>query len=189
MKLKDSSRTTVGGNLDEVGGTSPERVINDYKKLEIQEIFIRTREYMSVRLQIFSIIGSAHFITLGFAFAYQKIGILFIAIVLLIALIVIDKNLKGVKAALELRGLQLEDQFADEPETSLLHVVVAVSAGNRNWIDRLKAINSIKDPRERIMALRGGMLGYSMTLMVPLILCLIETGIGIGVWISGWSLF
>lgn len=189
MKLKDSSLNAIGGKLDGARKADPAHLINEYKKLEIQEIFIRTREYMNVRLQIFSMIGSAHLITLGFAFAYQKIGILIIAIGLLIALIIIDKNLKSVRAALELRGLQLEDQFADEPESSLLHIVIAVSAGNKNWIERLKAINSIKDPQQRIQALRGRLLGYSITLLVPLILCLIEIGLGIGVWLSGWRLF
>jgi hypothetical protein len=166
-----------------------EQLTVEYRKLEMQEIFIRTREYINIRLQIYSLLGSAHFLTLGFAFAYQKISILGIAIVLLIALIIVDKNLKSVKAAFELRGMQLEDLYATDPETSLLHIVVAVSSSSRKWAEKLRAVNSIRDPQERIRTLRGTLLGYSGTLVFPMILCLIEIGLGISVWLSGWKIF
>jgi len=162
--------------------------IDDYHKLEIEEIFIRTREHTNQRSQIFSFLGTAHLIALGIALTNQKISILILAISLPIALIIIDHGLKRSLASVELRGLQLEDLYAPDPETALQHLSISVGPINPKKILELKSINSLKEPQEKILALRRVRLGMTGSIGLPL-LVILEIGMTLSFWLSGWKVF
>src|SRR5512147_614347 len=101
--------------------------IDDYHKLEIEEIFTRTRDHLSRRAQIYSFLATAHLVTLGLALTNQKVSLLILAISLPIILAIIDYGLKRSLASVELRGLQLEELYAPDPELALLHLSISVS--------------------------------------------------------------
>jgi hypothetical protein len=125
---------------------------------------------------------------LGLAFSNQRIIILVVAIIPLIALMVIDQGLRRTEAAVELRGLILENKYAPDADTALLHLLIAVSHTSSNWVERLNAFNNIKDLDKRIMVLRRTRPGLPSAVVIPL-LAFIEIGLGVSLWVAGWKLF
>lgn len=162
--------------------------IDDYHRLEIEEIFTRTREHRNQRAQIYSFFGTAHLVVLGLAFNTQKISLMILAISLPMVLIIIDYGLKRALASVELRGLQLEELYAPDPEIAILHLSIAVSPVSAKRILKLKAINSIKDSEERISELRKMRPGFPSSIAIPL-LVIFEIGMAVSFWFSGWKVF
>ena len=162
--------------------------IDDYHRLEIEELFTRTREHRNQRAQIYSLLGTGHVFALGLAFNNQTIGIMMLAIALPVALIIIDNTLKRALAAVELRGLQLENLYAPDPKTALMHVSIAASPWSSKRISDLTAIDKIKDPEKQMIALRKTGTGFTSSIALPL-LVIIEIGMTISLWLSGWGLF
>jgi len=162
--------------------------IDDYHKLEIEEIFTELREYVNRRTQNYSFIGTAHLITLGLAFTSQKVSILILALIFPIALIIIDRRLRRSRAVAELRGLELESIYAPDPDFALLHLLIGASRSSSKHISKLKTFNKIKEPDKLILALRKTQPG-SISFIALLIVLAIEIGLAISLSISGWSMF
>jgi len=162
--------------------------IDEYHKMEIEEIFSRTREHRSQRSQIYSFLGTAHLVLLGLAFNNQKISLLVLATSLIVALIVVDYSLKRTLATLELRGMQLESLYAPDPDMALIHLSVATSYISSKQYERLKAINDIKELDGRVSALRRARPGLSGSIFLPL-LVILQIGMAISLWNSGWKIF
>ena len=161
--------------------------ISEYHKLEIVEVFTNIRENTNLRLQTFSFLGTAHLVVIGLALTNKKISILVIAILILIVLIGVDKIRKRTQAAFEYRGLQLEDKYAPDPETALVHLSTSVTPNSRQWTKALNDVTHQELLSDKINALRKVPLGMAGTVVIPLIITL-EIGIGVGLWFSGWSL-
>lgn len=162
--------------------------IDDYHKLEIEEIFTSMREQGNRRTQIFSFLGTAHLVTLGLAFNNQRVSILILAIIFPIALIIIDRSLKRSRVAAELRGLELESMYAPDSEFAFLHILIGASRSSSKHIEELRAINKIKEPDRRIILLRRIRPGLTPYIAV-LLLIIIEIGVAISLYFSGWSIF
>ena len=163
--------------------------IDDYHKLEIQEIFTRLREHGNRRTQIYSFMITAHLITLGLAFTNQKVSIMILALIFPIAFIIIDGNLRKSRTAAELRGLELESLYAPDPEFAFLHLLIGASPPSSKHINELRNINKIREPESLIFALRKFQSGSISSYIALLIILATEIGLAISLTVSGWSIF
>ena len=161
--------------------------IDDYHKMEIEQIFIRLREHGNRRTQIYSFLGTAHLLTLGLALTNQRVSILILAIIFPIALMMIDRILKRSRVAAELRGLELESLYAPDPEFAFLHILIGASRSSSKYIGDLIAINQIKDPGRRITELRRIRPGR-LPFIALLLIIIVEIILAISFWSSGWSM-
>jgi len=160
----------------------------DYHKMEIEEIFARTRALTNLRVQILTFFGTVSLTTLGFALGNQKAGLLFIAAGISMLTVVADSFARRHQGALYYRGLQLERKYTPEGEHALLDTYVAVAAG-QGFSAKLLALADLRDQETRVRALRharGSIFGF----WLPVLITLVEVVVGAFLWlVEGWSLF
>jgi hypothetical protein len=162
--------------------------IDPYHRLEIVEVFIRLRELSNQRLQVYSLIVTAYFFVLGLAINNQKLGLFIITIFLILALLIVDNRIKRIEGAVELRALELENRYAPDPDTALLHMSISVAHHNEGWVEKLASIYEIKDPDKREAALRRTRRGLANSLLLPFLI-VVEIVVALGLWALGWKLF
>ena len=114
-------------SLAESGSDPTIKNITEYHKIEINEIFTRTRALMSARVQLFSVMGTAHLTIIGIAFTVQKAILIYIAAVMMLFLMKIDSVIESIIEALIARGLQLEMLYSDDEEPLWASIVSSVS--------------------------------------------------------------
>jgi hypothetical protein len=162
--------------------------MEEYHKLEIQEIFSRTKSLETLRAQFGTFFGTANLTALGFAFTTQKVGILFLAAAIFVVQILMDTFVRRNLVVLYYRGIQLEKKYASEAGESLLHVYTAATLHEINLPHQLLEISTLRDPRERVMRLRklrptiGG-------LWLVVLAGFVEIVMGIILFYQGWGLF
>lgn len=100
-----------------------ENEIPEYHKLELGEIFQKTRTVETIRIQLGIFIGTINLSVLGVAFSSEKVGICFIAIGTLFILVAMDMFVVRI-ALRELysRGIELENKYSPDPEKSIIHL-------------------------------------------------------------------
>jgi hypothetical protein len=162
--------------------------INEYHKLEIEEIFLRTRTSENVRTQVAILCITANITVMGFAFSNQKAGLVFAAASILLLWALADAPARRNIGVLYYRGLQLEKRYAPDKENAFLHIYVAATASKRGWVEQLSAIENIQNHKERIRALR--LFRFSVLgILAPIIIMLLEVALGFILFFSGWLLF
>ena len=165
--------------------------LDEYHKIEIMEIFERTRTTQNLRVQIFTFLGTANLTILGLAFNTQKVGFIFLATGTLLLLIVTDYAIRLMLSLLYCRGIQLEKQYSPDSDISLIHGYVAVSS-QRNLFERLSKIAQFVNQEERIRALRAfrfSVIDPTFGLWLPGILILFEILLGSVLWLfANWKM-
>lgn len=141
--------------------------IPEYHKLELGEIFQKTRVMETIRIQLGIFIGTVNLSVLGVAFSTDKIGICFIAIGTLFVFVLIDMFVvRIVLRKLYFRGFELENKYSPDPEKSFFHFRLN---GSKN------------KPYMRRLSFAG--------FWLPVIASLCELALAIYLLFSGWSLF
>lgn len=187
-RITKSNPGKASSKMDNALAAKTTHDMDPYHRLEIGEVFIRLRELSNQRLQVYSLIVTAYFVVLGLAINNQKIGLFIITIFLILALLIVDNRIKRIEAAVELRALELEDQYAPDPDTALLHTSISVAHHNEGWVEKLTPIHEIKEPDKREAALRRTRRGLANSLLLPALI-FIEIVAALGLWALGWGLF
>ena len=155
--------------------------ISGYHKIELEEIFTRTRTLVSLRIQIFSFIGTAHLTMLGIAFSIQKLILIFSAASLMILLIKIDMMLMPIVDVIVARGLQIEEIYSND-EVALCSAIM--SAALRNKREEYRLISKIREARtlDEIMQLINSRPSNQIGVWLPLIVMILEVIGGLTLW-------
>lgn len=169
-------------------GLRKKTTIDEYHKLEIEEILIRTRASTNQRSQVASLLVTANLAILGFALSTQKAGLVFIAAAFLALWLPADVGARRYLDVLYFRGLQLEKKYAPDSESALLYTLIASTSSERERTERLGAIANLDSQRERIKALRSFHFS-AFGILLPAAALLFEVGLGIILWALGWPLF
>ena len=98
--------------------------ISDYHKMELQEVFNRTSTFTSLRVQIYSFFGTANLGLLGFALTSRLAGLILIAAGIIGLLALVDRQILRYQIIWYSRGLQLEEKYASDKESALLHQAI-----------------------------------------------------------------
>ena len=160
----------------------------EYHRLEIEEIFLRTRASENIRTQLAVLCITANITVIGFAFNNQKSGLVFMAAFILLLWALADAPARRNIGVLYYRGLQLEKRYALDKEDAFLHTYIAATASKRDWVEQLSTIASIPERNERIRALR--LFRFSVLgVLVPIIIASIEVALGLVLYFTGWPLF
>ena len=104
----------------------PAVVIGEYERLELEEVFNRTRSLVNLRVQIYSFFGTANLTLLGIALGARQAGFLFVAAGLMGLLALVDRAMLHNQAKVAARGLELEQRYATQPAVALLHRLYAL---------------------------------------------------------------
>jgi hypothetical protein len=162
--------------------------MDEYHKVELNEIFSRTRSLESLRSQFGTFFGTVNLTALGLAFSVQKAGIVFLAAAIFAVQIIIDVFVRRNLVVLYYRGLQLERKYSAEVEESLLHIYVDSTLSEANLSHQLLEISNLKEPSQRLAKLRDLRFtsGGFWLLMVGVV---VEVVIGVVLLFQGWSLF
>jgi hypothetical protein len=164
--------------------------INEYHKLEIEEIFARTRELINIRIQAATFLGTVNLALLSIAFNEQKTGLIFAAASALILLIIVDRmTIRRSINTLIFRGMQLENKYAPDAEEALLHLYAAVTTSHRKNYAQMVAALKLQEQEKRISTLRTYRWSSLPGLWLPLGISLIEMTIALILNFSGWQLF
>jgi len=141
--------------------------IDEYHKLELNEIFERTRLMISIRMQASAFLGTANFSVVGLAFSTQRAGLFFIAVGIGAIYLAIDSIAGEYSKPLYARGVQLEDKYASDATDAILH-------------RRLKSYTDRKGYSYLATRIRA---------LVSVTITLAELASGVLLWISGWRIF
>ena len=95
--------------------------IEAYHKLEIDEIFERTRQMIAMRMQTGAFLGTASLTILGIGFTQKLAGLCFIAGGFLLVYLALDIISGTYSKPLYERGVKLEEKYASDPEDAILH--------------------------------------------------------------------
>ncbi len=141
--------------------------IPEYHRMELGEIFEKTRTIENVRIQLGTFIGTVNLSALGVAFSSERAGIVFIAIgaivlFILMDMVVIRKSLKRLNE----RGAELEEKYSPDPKKSNFH-------------KKLSSYENI--PSTKRLSLSG--------FWLPTLVSLVEFILAVYLLYSGWALF
>lgn len=155
--------------------------VSPYHKIELEEAFARTRTLISLRVQIFSFIGTAHLTMLGFAFTTQKAILIFLAASLMILLVVIDSMLKPVIDVIVARELQIEKIYSSD-ELALCSAIISATFGNNRKSNRF--ISKIREARtqDEIIRLIKSRPSNQIGIWLPLVVIIFEFIGGLILW-------
>ena len=158
-----------------------DKEISPYHKIEIEEIFTRTRTLVALRIQIFSFIGTAHLTILGFAFTIQKATLIFTAASLMILLIAIDFLIKPVIDVVVARGLQIEKIYSND-EVALSSAVMLAALRNKRkeyiLLSKIREVRTLDEIVKLIQSRPSNKIGV----WLPLVLILLEGLAGLTLW-------
>ena len=132
---------TLAGNEYHSKGTMPNNKqvldkqitqIDDYHKMEIQEIFTSIRTVNTLRIQIYSFFGTANVTILGLAVRDKNTGLILLAASLLVVLVLVDRQLRIYFSGLISRGRQLEALYAPDKESAFMHKYATQSSYSKD---------------------------------------------------------
>jgi hypothetical protein len=141
--------------------------IEDYHKLEIVEIFERTRVMIGVRIQAMSFLGTANISIVALALTTDRAGLFFIAAAIGVMYLAIDSISGEYTKPLYGRGVQLEEKYASDAAEAILH----------------RRQNSYKERKG------SSYLASRVRVSVHVLITVSEIAIGIVLWILGWPVF
>ena len=131
--------------------------------------------------------ATANVTMLGFAFSTQRAGLVLSATIILLLWALADFVGRRNIGALYYRGLQLEKMYAPD-KYALFHIYIATTSSRKKWIEKLSTIAEMKNPQDRIKALRAFRISF-LGFILPLIGVIVELLFGVFLLKLGWSLF
>lgn len=103
----------------------PRKVFMDeYEKIEIEQIYDGIKSIENLSVQIYSFFGTANVTILGVALSLQVSGLILVAALMIGLLGLIHRQTKNHAKVYYLRGTQLENKYAKEPDGALLHLYI-----------------------------------------------------------------
>jgi hypothetical protein len=156
--------------------------MNEFHKVELEEIFSRLQAIDSIRIQLVGFVGGANLTALGFAFTTRNVSLIFIAALSVAIYIGVDAAQRRNVAALCFRGFQLQELYARDDVYSSLFLYNPEIASRA--LDILKRTN----PSDQIRQLSLVPLKYlnPSGFWLPLFVIVLEVGIAILLWLQGW---
>ena len=102
--------------------------IDEYHKMEIQEIFTSIRTANTLRIQVYSFFGTANLTILGVALSAKHAGLILLAASIIGVLLLVDRQLRRYSYVFLSRGVQLEELYAPDKVSAFIHKYVAESS-------------------------------------------------------------
>jgi hypothetical protein len=96
-------------------------LMSEYEKIEIEEVFNRTKTIDSLNIQIYTFFGTVNITTLGLGVSQQHSGVFLIAASMIGLLTLIIRVMRKHQVQFYMRGLVLEKRFSPDKESALLH--------------------------------------------------------------------
>jgi len=141
--------------------------IEEYHKLEINEIFERTRNLINARLQAGTFLGTANLTVLSFAFSTQRAGLFFIAAGVMAIFLAVEFIASEYGKGFYARGVQLEEKYASDAADAILHRRLSSHISRKGYYHR------------------ATMSGVWLFVVITLV----ELASGILLWLAGWRIF
>lgn len=164
--------------------------IPEYHKIEILEIYQRTRELSVLRVQVATFFGTANLTLLGLAFSTQLAGLMLFGAGLLILWWIADAYAIRELKPFYFRGLKLERTYSPDWQDSLLRTYLGVSKARSDWVESLSQIAELDSRDEQIRQLRRLKLSVVGLYRAVAILLVAEVvGALVLPPLLGWSLF
>ena len=167
--------------MPESGADKQAKEIDEYHKLELQEIFVRTRTLVSLRVQLFSFMATAHLTILGIAFTSKQSILIFFAASLMGLLLTIDLMLMPIIDAIVARGLQIEKIYSNDRDTLCTSIISASFRNEKKAnivVSKIREANNQKEIIKLIQSRPTNKIGIWLPLMI---LCIESIG-GLIVW-------
>lgn len=142
--------------------------IHEYHEIELQEIFVKSRTYISLRVQIFSFIGTAKLTLLGIAFTSQKAILILFSASLMVLLASIDSMLVPVLNVLCARGLQIEKLYSLDKDSLMMSVILS-NVSNKKKTDmagRLREANTLDEIVKLLQVRSFNKLGIKLSIII-----------------------
>ena len=95
-------------------------LMTEYEKIEIEEVFSRTKAMDSLNIQIYTFFGTVNITTLGLGVSLQHAGMFLIAASMIGLLTLILRKMRKHQFYFYTRGLALEKKFSPEKNSALL---------------------------------------------------------------------
>ncbi|NOT05045.1 MAG: hypothetical protein HOP27_10655 [Anaerolineales bacterium] len=96
-------------------------LMSEYEKMEVREIFERTRTIDNLRIQIYSFFGTVNITFLGLGVSAQHAGVFLIAASTIGLLALIERRMRDHQFQFYARGLELEEKFSPDRKSALLY--------------------------------------------------------------------
>ncbi|MGD1908668.1 MAG: hypothetical protein ACFB0C_22155 [Leptolyngbyaceae cyanobacterium] len=156
--------------------------IDEYHKIELAEIFNRIRLLISLRIQIFTFIGTANLTILGISISEQKAILIFLGAVLMVLLMFIDSLLRPNIDIILARGIQIENLYSDDNDALLISIMLAsINKPKSSYTIALK-IREAKNQNEVLKLVRSRPVNYKLGIWLPLSVAMIESVGGVLLW-------
>ena len=165
----------------EVKPSPREKDIDNYHKVELEEIFEKTRTLLSLRIQIFSVIGTAHLTIIGIAFTTQKGILIFLAAGLMGLLIQIDSMIKPILDVVCARGLQIEKIYSNDNDALCVSIILATFRNRRKSYVLASKIREANTQDELIQLIRPRS-SNTIGVWFPILVAFLDCVGGIFLW-------
>jgi hypothetical protein len=96
--------------------------LRKYYLIELSQVIERINAIENSRVQLAVFIGTANLTALGIAVTVNKAAIVFIAAVILLLFVIVDRRLRTLNAAYFYRGIQLQRKFAPHDGETFLQI-------------------------------------------------------------------
>lgn len=160
--------------------------LDDYQKIEINQVFERVQLLENKRMQIGSFFGMANLTALGVSFSAQKAGLLFFAATILIIYIVIDMRIRTSLGVSFYRGLQLQKKYLPDDEEAIWLILPG------RLFSKVREISELENYQDRLSELTKLHISTpsSNGFWIPLAIIVLEVIAGFFLWIvTSWPLF
>ena len=157
--------------------------MNEFHKVELEEIFSRLQAIDNIRVQFAGFVGGGNLTALGLAFATRNVSLISIAALSAVLYMVVDAAQRRNLAVLCFRGFQLQEIYArDDIHSSLF--LYNPEIASRAW-DMLERTNPSDQIRQLSLVPLKTLNPTGFWL--PLFVIVLEVGTAILLWLQGWS--
>jgi len=156
--------------------------MNEFHRIELEEIFSRMQAIDSLRVQLVGFVGGGNLTALGFAFTTRNVSLILIAALSAVLYMVVDAAQRRNLAVLCFRGFQLQELYARDDIHSSLYLY------NPEIASRVLDILKGTSPSDQIRELSLVPLKYlnPTGFWIPLFVIVLEVGIAVLLWLQGW---
>jgi len=156
--------------------------MNEFHKIELEEIFSRIRAIDSLRAQLAGFAGGGNLTALGLAFTTKSVSLVFIAALSAALYMAVDAAQRRNLAVLCFRGFQLQDLYARDDIYSSLYLYNPEIAAK--VLDILKR-TSPSDQQRQLWLIPLKSLNFT-GFWFPLFVIVLEISIAILLLLQGW---
>jgi len=156
--------------------------MNEFHKVELQEIFSRLQTIDNIRIQLAGFIGGASLTALGIAFTTRTVSLVFLAALSVVIYMGVDAAQRRNVAVLCFRGFQLQKMYAREDVRSSLFLY------NPGIASRVLDIIKLTNPadQQRQLSLIPLRCLSPSGFWLPLFVIVLEVGIAFLLLLQGW---